>query len=135
MVYRLLYYSSSHDDAQCTILYIIIRKYTCFFSSSWEAMLSAEALTALDDDGRTAVEEGDEVTPHALLVRTLEGATTNPCAFPFPFPVGVRGFGCCGGIGVGEGGWIVCNYRRRGGYDTGEEGRRGGGRGKRSTGR
>lgn len=56
-------------------------------------MLSAEALTALDGDGRTAVDkeaEGEEVTPHALLVRTLEGANTNPCSFPFP--IGVLGF-------------------------------------------
>lgn len=46
-------------------------------------MLSADALTARDD-GRAAVdkeEEGDETTPHALLVRMLEGANTNPCIF------------------------------------------------------
>ena len=44
-------------------------------------MLSAETLTALDT-GRAAVdkeEEGEDVTPQALLVRTLEGASTNPC--------------------------------------------------------
>lgn len=47
-------------------------------------MLSAEPTTDLDA-GRAAVdreeEEGEEVTPHELLMRTLEGANTNPCPF------------------------------------------------------
>lgn len=49
-------------------------------------MLSAEPPTALDA-GRAAVhkeeEEGEEVTPHAPLLRTLEGANTNPCFVSF----------------------------------------------------
>lgn len=42
-------------------------------------MLSAETPAALDA-GRTAVDrEGEGVTPHAPVLRTLEGANTNPC--------------------------------------------------------
>lgn len=57
-------------------------------------MLSAETLAALDT-GRAAVdkeEEGEDVTPQALLVRTLEGANTNPC-FSFRFVLTAVGCG------------------------------------------
>lgn len=60
-------------DAAVARAFVHIKAPTCFLSSSWEAMLRAETLAALDDD-----DDGDE-TPHPPLLRTLVGANTNPC--------------------------------------------------------